>query len=70
MTPTPVDPPASDLPELGYYTLAAHANSSRELVNEVRVGESMGFGSVFISERFDKRKRQSCRAQLERSAIE
>jgi probable F420-dependent oxidoreductase len=56
MTATPVDPPASELSELGFYTLAGHATSSRELVDEVRVGESMGFGSVFISERFDKKE--------------
>jgi probable F420-dependent oxidoreductase len=56
VTPTLVDPTASDLAELGFYTLAGHANSSRELVDEVRVGESMGFGSVFISERFDKKE--------------
>jgi probable F420-dependent oxidoreductase len=56
VTPTAVDAPAGDLPELGFYTLAGHANSSRELVNEVQVGESMGFGSVFISERFDKKE--------------
>jgi probable F420-dependent oxidoreductase len=56
VTPTAVDAPASDLPELGFYTLAGHANSSRELVNDVRVGEAMGFGSVFISERFDKKE--------------
>ena len=47
---------AAELPELGFYTLAGHANSSRELVEEVRIGESMGFGSVFISERFDKKE--------------
>jgi probable F420-dependent oxidoreductase len=56
VTSTPVDPVANDLPELGFYTLAGHADSSRELVNEVRDGESMGFGSVFISERFDKKE--------------
>jgi probable F420-dependent oxidoreductase len=51
-----IDPSPAELPELGFYTLAGHANSSRDLVEEVRVGESMGFGSVFISERFDKKE--------------
>jgi probable F420-dependent oxidoreductase len=56
VTLTAPDPPAAELPELGFYTLAGHANSSRELVDEVRLGEAMGFGSVFISERFDKKE--------------
>jgi probable F420-dependent oxidoreductase len=56
MTAGSVDLSAQDLPELGFYTLAGHADSSRELVDEVRVGESMGMGSVFISERFDKKE--------------
>ena len=56
VTPTPPDPPAAEMPELGFYTLAGHANSSRDLVDEVRLGEAMGFGSVFISERFDKKE--------------
>ena len=44
---------ASVFPELGFYTLAGAPSSPRELLDEVRDGEAMGFGSVFISERFD-----------------
>jgi probable F420-dependent oxidoreductase len=56
VTVTQPDPPAAEMPELGFYALAGHANSSRDLVDEVRLGEAMGFGSVFISERFDKKE--------------
>ena len=40
-------------PELGFYTLAGAPESNRVLVDEVRQGEAMGFGTVFISERFN-----------------
>lgn len=43
-------------PELGFYTLAGQATSSRDLLDEVRAGEEMGFGTAFISERFDKKE--------------
>lgn len=43
-------------PELGFYALAGHAESSRDLIDEVRTGEAMGFGTVFISERYDKKE--------------
>lgn len=39
--------------ELGFYTLAGNAESPRVLLDEVQRGEAMGFGSVFISERFN-----------------
>jgi probable F420-dependent oxidoreductase len=39
--------------ELGFYTLAGAPRSPRDLVQEVQTGESMGIGSVFISERFN-----------------
>jgi probable F420-dependent oxidoreductase len=39
--------------ELAFYTLAGAPNTPRELLDEVRQGEEMGFGSVFISERFN-----------------
>lgn len=39
--------------ELGFYTLAGAPRTPRELLDEVRMGEEMGFGSVFISERFN-----------------
>jgi len=43
-------------PELGFYTLAGHADSSRDLLDEVRTAEALGLGSAFISERFDKKE--------------
>ncbi len=48
--------PEAALEELGFYTLAGQAASSRDLVDEVRLGEELGLGSVFISERFDKKE--------------
>ena len=48
--------PAITFPELGFYTLAGQAASSRDLVDEVRTAEAMGLGWVFISERFDKKE--------------
>ena len=42
--------------ELGFYGLAGQAGSSRDLLDEVREGEAMGFGTVFISERYDKKE--------------
>ncbi|MGY6501452.1 MAG: TIGR03857 family LLM class F420-dependent oxidoreductase [Acidimicrobiales bacterium] len=43
----------TDLPELGFYTLAGATETPRDLIDEVRRGEEMGLGAVFISERFD-----------------
>lgn len=45
--------PASLLPELGFYTLAGHSNSPRDLLGEVRTAEEIGLGAAFISERFN-----------------
>ena len=39
--------------EIAFYTLAGQPRSPRELLDEVRQGEAMGFGSTFISERFN-----------------
>ncbi len=39
--------------ELGFYTLAGAPRSPRDLIDEVRQGEEMGLGAVFISERFN-----------------
>ncbi|HVR29529.1 MAG TPA: TIGR03857 family LLM class F420-dependent oxidoreductase [Thermoanaerobaculia bacterium] len=39
--------------ELAFYTLAGQPRSPYELLGEVRDGEAMGFGSTFISERFN-----------------
>lgn len=48
----------SDLrfPELGFYTLAGQATSSRDLVTEVPAAEKLGLGWAFISERYDKKE--------------
>jgi probable F420-dependent oxidoreductase len=43
----------ADLNELGFYGLAGAPNSPRDLLQECRDGEAMGFGSVFLSERFN-----------------
>jgi probable F420-dependent oxidoreductase len=39
--------------ELGFYALAGQPKSPRDLIAEVRAGEELGFGSVFLSERFN-----------------
>jgi probable F420-dependent oxidoreductase len=41
------------LAELGFYTLAGHAESPRDLIGEVRRAEDIGLGAVFISERWN-----------------
>ncbi len=41
------------LNELGFYGLAGHSATPRDLVTEVRRAEELGLGSVFISERFN-----------------
>ncbi|MGZ7014340.1 MAG: TIGR03857 family LLM class F420-dependent oxidoreductase [Acidimicrobiales bacterium] len=47
-------PEATDqLPELGFYTLAGHTNSPRDVVGEARAADRMGLGSAFVSERFN-----------------
>lgn len=47
---------ANVIDELGFYTLAGQPRSSRELVDEVRHGERLGLGTVFISERYNKKE--------------
>jgi probable F420-dependent oxidoreductase len=39
--------------ELGFYGLAGHSNTPRDLVAEVTDAERLGLGSVFLSERFN-----------------
>jgi probable F420-dependent oxidoreductase len=46
----------SPLNELGFYTLAGQPESPRELVDEVRMGEQIGLGATFISERFNMKE--------------
>jgi 5,10-methylenetetrahydromethanopterin reductase len=41
------------LTELGFYTLAGHSDSPRDLVDEVRQAEQLGLGAAFVSERFN-----------------
>lgn len=43
----------SRMNELAFYTLAGNPKTPYDLLHEVRRGEEMGFGSVFISERFN-----------------
>jgi len=49
-----------ELPELGFYTLAGQPDSPRELLGEVSEGEALGFGTVFISERFNIKEVVTC----------
>jgi probable F420-dependent oxidoreductase len=42
--------------ELGFYVLAGQPRSSRDLVAEVCEGEELGFGTAFISERYNKKE--------------
>ena len=42
--------------ELGFYTLAGQPRSSRDLIDEIRAGEELGFGTAFISERYNKKE--------------
>lgn len=44
------------LDELGFYALAGQPASSRDLVSEVVEGEALGLGTVFISERYNKKE--------------
>lgn len=39
--------------ELAFYTLAGAPDSPRDLIDEVKTGEELGLGSVFVSERFN-----------------
>jgi probable F420-dependent oxidoreductase len=55
-TSSPGRTPEPTLSELGFYTLAGQPDSSRDLIDEVRTAEALGLGSVFISERFDKKE--------------
>ncbi|MCC5952942.1 MAG: TIGR03857 family LLM class F420-dependent oxidoreductase [Acidimicrobiia bacterium] len=44
---------ADQLPELGFYGLAGHSGTPADLLAEVRSGEELGLGAVFLSERFN-----------------
>ncbi len=43
----------TQLNELGFYTLAGAPKSPAELLDEIPTAEALGFGSAFISERFN-----------------
>lgn len=42
--------------ELGFYALAGAPESPAELLDEVRDGEAMGFGTAFLSERYNSKE--------------
>lgn len=42
--------------ELGFYVLAGQARSTRDALAELRDGERLGFGTVFVSERYNKKE--------------
>jgi probable F420-dependent oxidoreductase len=43
----------NSFPELGFYGLAGHTENPGDLLDECRDAETLGLGSVFISERFN-----------------
>jgi len=43
-------------PELAFYTLAGQPESPRDMLDELREGEDMGFGTAFISERYNSKE--------------
>lgn len=44
------------LEELGFYALAGQPKSPRDLIEEMRQGEAMGFGTAFLSERYNSKE--------------
>jgi probable F420-dependent oxidoreductase len=42
--------------ELGFYVLAGQAKSTRDALQELRDGESLGLGTAFVSERYNKKE--------------
>jgi probable F420-dependent oxidoreductase len=42
--------------ELGFYALAGQPASSRAVLGEISAGETMGLGTAFISERYDRKE--------------
>ena len=43
-------------PELGFYALAGQPESPRDLIEECQAGEAMGFGTAFLSERYNSKE--------------
>ncbi len=52
-TPTNSTGPSAQLNELSFYGLAGAPTTPRALIQECHDGEALGFGSVFLSERFN-----------------
>ena len=50
---TDLSAPLAQLNELSFYGLPGAPKSPRDLIDECRDGEALGFGSVFLSERFN-----------------
>lgn len=50
------DPSPPEHPELGFYALAGQPESPRDMLDELREGEAMGFGTVFLSERYNSKE--------------
>ncbi len=48
-----MDQQPEQLGELGFYTLAGHTDSPRDLIDDVREAEALGLGAAFVSERFN-----------------
>ena len=44
------------LDELAFYSLAGQPETAREITGEVRDGEALGFGTTFISERYNRKE--------------
>lgn len=42
-----------EFPELGCYGLAGHSATPRDLIDEAKLAEKLGLGSIFLSERFN-----------------
>lgn len=47
-------------PELGCYLLPGHSQTPRDLIQEVQAAERLGFGSAWLSERFDVKEAGVC----------
>lgn len=58
-SPSGPDTGLPQLVELGFYGLAGHTESPRDLLDECRTAEALGLGSVFVSERFNVKEAAS-----------
>lgn len=52
--------PRAKFPELGCYLLPGHSQTPRDLIQEVQAAEQLGFGSAWLSERFDVKEAGVC----------